>query len=135
MGPLVDEKLKTAIRSFNERGQVGPDPLGARYGERRAGYSLFARMMSDADIEALRPYVFCYGELPAKKSITVRNFVPGEWRAPASGEHATMTCPADKRVHLFDVPASGKQDVEQAVGFGDGVWKGRPWAAGGPRNR
>jgi len=26
-----------------------------------------------------------------------------------------MTCPADKRVQLFDVPASGKQDVEAAV--------------------
>ncbi|HZX93865.1 MAG TPA: aldehyde dehydrogenase family protein [Myxococcales bacterium] len=125
---FVDPQLQQQIRAFNERGQLGPDPLAARYAQRRAGYSLFARMMSDADIEALRPYVFCYGELPAKKSITVRNFVAGEWRAPASGEHATMTCPADKRVHLFDVPASGKQDVEQAVGFGDGVWKSLAWA-------
>src|SRR4051794_18768603 len=128
MGPLVDEKLKAAIRSFNERGQVGPDPLGARYGERRAGYSLFARMMSDAEIEALRPYIFCYGELPARGKITIRNFIAGEWRAPASGEHATMTCPADRRVALFDVPASGRQDVEAAVGAGDQVWKSLAWA-------
>src|SRR3954467_3710195 len=128
MGPLVDEKLKAAIRSFNERGQVGPDPLGARYGERRAGYSLFARMMSDAEIEALRPYIFCYGELPARGKITIRNFIAGEWRAPASGEHATMTCPADRRVALFDVPASGRQDVEAAVAAGDQVWKSLAWA-------
>ena len=64
MATFVDEGLKSAIRSFNERGQVGPDPLAARYADRRANYSLFARMMSDADIEALRPYIFCYGELP-----------------------------------------------------------------------
>jgi hypothetical protein len=104
---LVDEKLKREIQLFNERGQLGPDPVGARYAERRAGYSLFARMLSDADIEALRPYVFCYRGLPSHVKVTVRNFIGGEWRAPASGEHATMTCPADKRVALFDVPTRG----------------------------
>src|SRR5436853_3252550 len=131
MAPLVDEKLKGAIRSFNERGQVGPDPLGARYAERRAGYSLFARMLSDAEIEALRPYIFCYGELPPKRTLTIRNFIGGEWRPPASGEHATMTCPADKRVQLFEVPASGKQEVEAAVSAGDQVWKSLAWAEEG----
>ena len=44
MATLVDDNLKAQIRSFNERGQVGPDPLAARYAERRAAYSLFARM-------------------------------------------------------------------------------------------
>src|SRR6266478_7096041 len=131
MAPLVDEKLKAAIRSFNERGQLGPDPVAARYEERRAGYSLFARMLSEADIEALRPYIFCYGELPPRKNLTVRNFIGGEWKAPASGEHATMTCPADTRVQLFEVPASGKQDVEAAVSSGDQVWKSLAWAEEG----
>src|SRR4051812_16409137 len=125
---FVDPQLQQQIRAFNERGQLGPDPLAARYGERRAGYSLFARMMSDADIEALRPYIFCYGELPARGKITIRNFIAGEWRAPASGEHATMTCPADRRVALFDVPASGRQDVDAAVAAGDQVWKSLAWA-------
>ncbi|HEY5677022.1 MAG TPA: aldehyde dehydrogenase family protein, partial [Myxococcales bacterium] len=128
MSPLVDEKLKSEIRAFNERGQLGADPLAARYAQRRAGYSLFARMMGDGEIEALRPYLFCYGELPPKKRVAVRNFIAGEWRAPASGEHATMTCPADRRVQLFDVPASGKQDVEAAVAAGDAVWKSLAWA-------
>lgn len=128
MAAFVDEKLKSEIRAFNERGQLGADPLASRYAERRAGYTLFARMMSDADIEALRPYLFCYTELPPRKKVVVRNFIAGEWRAPASGEHATMTCPADKRVQLFEVPASGRQEVESALSFGDGVWKSLAWA-------
>src|ERR1700760_1968778 len=128
MPTIVDEKLKAEIAAFNQRGQLGPDPLAARYGERRAAYSLFARMLSDADIEALRPYIFCYRGMPSKEKVTVRNFIAGEWRAPASGEHATMTCPADKRQALFDVPASGKQDVEQAVAYGDATWKSLAWA-------
>src|ERR1700737_1348233 len=131
MAPFVDEKLQARIRSFNERGQLGPDPRGARYAERRAAYSLFAPMMSDADVEALRAYIFCYRELPPRNKLTVRNFIAGEWRAPASGEHGAMTCPADRRVQLFDVPASGKQDVETALAFGDQVWKSLAWAEEG----
>jgi acyl-CoA reductase-like NAD-dependent aldehyde dehydrogenase len=121
--------LAEAVKAFNEKGQLGPDPVAAQYAERRAKYSLFARMMSDKEIEALRPYLFCYGaQFPSKSKVTIRNFIAGEWRAPASGEHATMTCPADKRVALFDVPVSGKQDVEQAVAYGDATWKSLAWA-------
>ena len=118
---LVDDKLRSAIRAFNEKGQLGPDPLAARYADRRAAFSLFARQMSEADIEALRQYLFCYAEkgIAQKpgdaKKVVVRNFIAGEWRAPASGEHAEMASPADRRVKLFDVPASGKQDVEAAL--------------------
>ena len=128
---LVDAQLAQQIRAFNDRGQLGPDPLAARYARRRAGYSLFARMLSEADIEALRPYIFCYTNLPAKKPVAVRNFIGGEWRPPASGEHAAMACPADRRVHLFDVPASGKEDVEAALSYGDSVWKSLAWAEEG----
>src|SRR5712672_12569 len=131
MAPFLDEKLKERIRAFNERGQLGPDPLGERYAERRAGYSLFSRMLADQDIEALRPYIFCYGELPPRKKLTMRNFIAGEWEAPASGEHATLTCPADSRVQLFEVPASGKQDVEAALAYGDQAWKSLAWAEEG----
>src|SRR5437879_13919555 len=108
MAPFVDEKLKAAIRSFNERGQLGPDPLAARYAERRAGYSLFSRMLSDADIEALRPYLFCYTELPPRRKLTIRNFIGGEWRAPRSGEPGPLTRPPHKPPPPFDVPPSGK---------------------------
>src|SRR3954464_10986552 len=131
---LVDEKLRSGIRAFNEKGQLGADPLAARYADRRAAYSLFARQMSEADIDALRPYLFCCAEKgiaqkpgEAKKAV-VRNFIAGEWRAAASGEHAEIASPADRRVKLFDVPASGKQDVEAALAFGDQVWKSLAWA-------
>src|SRR3954470_14266700 len=131
---LVDDRLRSAIRAFNEKGQVGPDPLAARYGERRAAYSLFARQMSEADIDALRPYLFCYAEKgiaqkPGEaKKVAVRNLIAGEWRGPASGEHAEMASPADRRVKLFDVPASGKKDVEGALSAGGQVWKSLAWA-------
>src|SRR2546423_10329484 len=131
---LVDDKLRSAIRAFNEKGQLGADPLAARYADRRTAFSLFARQMSEADIDALRPYLFCYAEKgiaqkPADaKKVAVRNFIAGEWRAPASGEHAEMASPADRRIKLFDVPASGKQDVEAALSAGDQVWKSLAWA-------
>src|SRR5256886_13803262 len=135
---LVDDKLRSAIRAFNEKGQLGPDPLAARYADRRAAFSLFARQMSDADIETLRPYLFCYAEkgIAQKpgdaKKVVVRDFIAGEWRAPASGEHAEMASPADRRVKLFDVPASGKQDVEAALAAGDQVWESLARAGEGP---
>src|SRR5438067_10899133 len=130
---FVDAKLQADIRAFNERGQLGPDPLAARYAERRAAYSLFARQMAEQDIEALRPYLLCYAQhgipkKPGEPKATVRNYIAGEWRPPASGEHAEMASPADRRVKLFDVPASGKQDVEAALAFGDQVWKSLAWA-------
>src|SRR2546426_9417228 len=105
MAPFVDEKLKSALRSFNERGQLGPDPLAARHAERRAGYSLFSRMLSDADIEALRPYLLCYSELPPRRKLTIRNFIGGERRAPASGGHGVKTLPAHKPENRSDVSA------------------------------
>jgi acyl-CoA reductase-like NAD-dependent aldehyde dehydrogenase len=134
---FVDARLQQEIGAFNARGQLGPDPVAARYAERRAAYSLFTRQMSEQDIEALRPYVFCYAykgiaRAPGDdRKVQVRNFIAGEWRAPASGEHAEMSSPADRRVKLFDVPASGRQDVEAALAWGDQVWKSLSWAEEG----
>ena len=115
---LVDKALQQAIADFNARGQLGPDPVGALYAERRKSYSYFTRQMSDADCEALRPYLFCWSDtrIPQKAgdpAPTVRNFIAGEWRAPLSGEHAAMASLADRRVTLFQVPASGKKDVSE----------------------
>ena len=132
--PLVDQQLAADIRAFNDGGQLGKDPLASRYAERRKGYSLFARQLSDADVEALKPYLFCYKAIPAQPGdakATVRNFIAGEWCAPKSGEHAEMASPADKRIKLFDVPASGKQDVEAALAYGDQVWRSMAWAEEG----
>ena len=87
--PLVDPQLAQDLRAFTEGGQLGKDPLAVRYAERRKGYSLFARTMSDADIESLKPYLFCYQTIPTRPGEAkpaVRNFIAAEWRAPASGE-------------------------------------------------
>ena len=58
MAPFVDDRLKSEIRSFNERGKLGADPLAARYAERRAGYTLFARMMGGDVTEPGKGSVF-----------------------------------------------------------------------------
>jgi len=141
--PLVDAALAQALQTFNQNGQLGPDPLAARYAERRAGWSLFARQLSDADIEALRPYIFPYATkagdaraaaIPARPGdapIAIRNFIAGAWHAAKGGESAAMTSPADKRIALFTVPVSGPEDVEHAVSFGDDVWKSLAWAEEG----
>jgi hypothetical protein len=52
-------------------------------------------------------------------------------RPLAPQEIAEMASPADRRVQLFDVPASGKQDVEAALSEGDQVWKSLAWAEEG----
>src|SRR5438132_1587652 len=89
---FVDAKLQADIRAFNERGQLGPDPLAVRYAERRAAFSLFARQMAEQDIEALRPYLLCYAQhgipkKPGEPKPTVRNYIAGEWPPPAACEH------------------------------------------------
>src|SRR5256885_6234972 len=110
---LVDDKLRSAIRAFNEKGQLGPDPLAARYADRRAAFSLFARQMSDADIETLRPYLFCYPEkgIAQKpgdaKKVVVRNFIAGEWRLALSGRVAGVTSPARTRAERLVVRPPG----------------------------
>src|SRR2546422_11132801 len=117
MAPFVDEKLKSALRSFNERGQLGPDPLAARYAERRAGYSLFSRMLSDADIEALRPYLFCYTELPPRRKLTIRNFIGGEWRGPPSRGQRPLTRPPHQPRRALHLPRPRETDGEGPPAF------------------
>ncbi len=141
--PLVDAALAQALLTFNQQGQLGPDPLAARYAERRADWSLFARQLSDADIEAMRAYILPYATtagsaqsaaIPSRAGgvpIAIQNFIAGEWRASKSGEAATMHSPADRRVALHTIPVSNADDVEQAVAFGDSVWKSLAWAEEG----
>jgi acyl-CoA reductase-like NAD-dependent aldehyde dehydrogenase len=119
------------IQEFNSRGGLGKDPLSALYRERRKAWSLFAPNLSDADCEVLRPYLFGYGKLPrAPKDPAPRchNFIAGEWRAPASGEYAALTSPADSRVTIFHLAASTAADAEQAIAAADTFWKGMAWA-------
>jgi hypothetical protein len=53
---LADAARHFLAESVDTRG--GKDPVAALYGDRRAAYSLFALGLSDADCEALRPYLF-----------------------------------------------------------------------------
>lgn len=137
---LVDAALLQSIEQFNQGGQLGKDPLAGRYASRRAAWSLFERQLAEADIEALRAYLFPYAtqagdaaaaaipQKPSDAPIEIRNFIAGTWRAPKSGEYAAMTSPADKRVTLFKLPASGPADVEDALAAGDSVWRSLAWA-------
>src|SRR5689334_15481148 len=101
-------KLTDAAKSFLSESidvKGGKDPVAALYGARRAGYSLFSKQLSDADCEALRPYLFGR-PIPRKPGDGVAphvclNLVDGEWRLPASSELVEMKSLADRRVTLM----------------------------------
>ena len=111
---------------------MGTDPLAAVYAERRKQYSLFSNLLSDKDLEALRPYLFCHGgNIPQRlgdKPVRVTNLIAGEWSLPARGEMAVLRSLADRRIPLMEVPASTQEDVAKAVGAADTAWKSLTWA-------
>jgi malonate-semialdehyde dehydrogenase (acetylating)/methylmalonate-semialdehyde dehydrogenase len=125
-------KLTAAIAAFNAAGQLGPDPLAALYAERRTQHSLFSNLLSDQDLEALRPYLFCHqGAIPQRpgdKPTRVTNLIGGAWSLPAKGEMAVLQSLADRRIPLMEVPVSTKEDVDRAVGAADAAWKSLSWA-------
>ena len=125
-------KLTAAISAFNAAGQLGPDPLAGVYAERRKQYSLFSNLLSDQDLEALRPYLFCHGgtiaQRPQDKPTRVGNLIAGAWSLPAKGEMALLHSLADRRIPLMEVPASTKEDVDRALGAASAAWKSLSWA-------
>ena len=125
-------KLSAAISAFNAAGQVGPDPLGSVYAERRKQHSLFSNLLSDQDLEALRPYLFCHGgniaQRPGDRPTRVTNLIAGAWSLPAKGEMAVLQSLADRRIPLMEVPASTQEDVEKAVAAATAAWKSLSWA-------
>ena len=107
---LADAAKRFHAESIDERG--GRDPVAALYAERRAGYSLFSLQMSDADCEALRPYLFGR-PIPRKAGdtpVTCLNLVDGEWRRPA--ELVPMKSLADRRVTLFELARSRPERLQ-----------------------
>jgi hypothetical protein len=101
-------RIGADLTAFRQRGGLGPDPIAAVYTERRAAWSLFARCMSDAAIEALRPYIFAYDQLPETpddQPVPSYNFIAGEWRAAA--EAVTMPALFDRRVPLARMGGRG----------------------------
>jgi len=124
-------QLSEAISAFNARGQTGQDPLAALYAERRKKHSLFSNLLTDAEMESIRGYVFGYGQIPLKpsdKPPRILNLVNGQWLAPQRGELATLKSPADRRIPLFEVAASTQEDVEAAITAADAYWKSLAWA-------
>jgi hypothetical protein len=118
-------------RPSTARGQLGKDPVGQVFAERRKAHGLFTNLLTDKELELLKPYLFCYRELPQRSSdapVRVTNFIDGEWRLPAKGEMALLRNLADRRIPLMEVPASTDEDVERAVGAADRTWKSLSWA-------
>ncbi|RPH67756.1 MAG: aldehyde dehydrogenase family protein [Myxococcaceae bacterium] len=124
-------RLAEEIQAFNARGQLGKDPIAQYFAERRKAHGLFTNLLTDKELELLKPYLFCYRELPQRSSDTpvrVTNFIDGEWRLPAKGELALLRNLADRRIPLMEVPASTDEDVDRAVAAADRTWKSLSWA-------
>ena len=124
-------RLAEEIQAFNARGQVGKDPVAQYFAERRKAHGLFTNLLTDKELELLKPYLFCYRELPQRSSdapVRVTNFIDGEWRLPAKGELALLRNLADRRIPLMEVPASTDEDVDRAVAAADRTWKSLSWA-------
>ncbi len=125
---LTDAAKRFHAESIDVHG--GRDPVAALYAERRAGYSLFELSMSDADCEALRPYLFGR-PIPRKPRdgiapVPCLNLVDGEWRRTA--ELIPMKSLADRRVTLMDVPRSREADVAHAIERAWAFWGSLDWA-------
>jgi alpha-ketoglutaric semialdehyde dehydrogenase len=125
-------RLAEEIQTFNGRGQLGKDPVAQAFAERRKAHNLFTNLLTDKELELLRPYLFCYRELPQRGSdapVRITNFIDGEWRLPAKGEMVLLKNHADRRLPLMEVPASTAEDVDRAVAAADRTWKSLSWAS------
>ena len=126
---LRDAASRFISESIDVRG--GKDPVAALYSARRASYSLFSVSMSDADCEALRPYLFGR-PIPRKAGdapVTCLNLVDGEWKKTA--ELVTMKSLADRRVDLMQIAKSQPADVTQAIDRAHAFWTSLDWAQEG----
>src|SRR6185312_6432380 len=131
MAPPLTERLARAAEHFREASigeRGGPDPVGALYAERRAGYSLFSLQMDDNACEVLRPYLFGR-PIPRKPSdapVVCLNLVDGVWRRPA--ELVTRPSLADRRISLFEVARSREDDCRHAVDRAHAFWSSLEWS-------
>src|SRR6185503_12386114 len=128
-------KLTEAAKSFLSESidvKGGKDPIAALYPARRASYSLFSKGLSDADCEALRPYLFGR-PIPRKQGdgrapVACLNLVDGEWRRPASGELVPMKSLADRRVTIMELARTQEADVKHALDRASAFWTSLEWA-------
>jgi acyl-CoA reductase-like NAD-dependent aldehyde dehydrogenase len=128
---LADAAKRFLSESIDIHG--GRDPIAALYTERRAAWSLFAKGLSDADCEALRPYLFGR-PIPRKagdKPVVCLNLVDGEWKRPHKGELAAMKSLADRRVTLMEIARSTAPDVEHCLARAHAFWASLEWSQEG----
>jgi acyl-CoA reductase-like NAD-dependent aldehyde dehydrogenase len=126
---LKDAASRFLAESIDERG--GKDPVAALYAERRSGYSLFSRGLSDADCEALRPYLFGrpLPRTPGEKPVTCLNLIDGEWTLAA--ERVAMKSLADRRLTLFEIVRSRETEIAAALDKAHAFWTSLEWAKEG----
>ncbi len=127
----LHSRLAEAARRFVADGTAergGRDPVSALYPERRASYSLFSLGLSDADCEALRPYLFgrAIPRRAGEPPVTCLNLVEGEWLRPA--ELVTMRSLADRRVTLLELARSREAECRHAVDRAHAFWASLEWS-------
>jgi acyl-CoA reductase-like NAD-dependent aldehyde dehydrogenase len=125
------ERLSVAAERFVSLGvgdRGGIDPVASLYGERREAYSLFSLDFSDAECEALRPYLFGsqVPSVPGDEPVTCLNLVEGQWRT--APELAVMTSPADRRVALLRLARSRADECQLAIDRAHSFWTSLEWA-------
>jgi acyl-CoA reductase-like NAD-dependent aldehyde dehydrogenase len=126
---LAEAASRFLGESIDELG--GRDPVAALYAERREGYSLFSLGLSDADCEALRPYLFgrSIPKKPGDRPVSCLNLVDGEWTLTA--EKVPMRSLADRRITLFEVARSREADVAAVLEKAHGFWTSLEWVKEG----
>src|SRR5450432_4283827 len=127
----LTSKLREASKSFLAESidvKGGRDPVANLHCARRANYSLFSLNFSDADCEALRPYLFGrkIPRKPGETPVTCLNFSGGEWLKPA--ELVTMKSLADERIELMHVARSLDADVKIAIDRAHEFWTSLEWS-------
>ena len=130
----LGDRLSRAAARFVEGGvghRGGPDPVAALYAERRAAYSLFSLQMTDAECEALRPYLFGQPipRKPGDAPVTCLNLVDGAWVRPSA--MVPMASLADRRVTLFELGKSGEADCRLAIDRAHAFWTSLDWSREG----
>ena len=127
---MLWKKVEKEIQEFHKNQGLGKDPVAALYDERRKSYSLFSPLLSEEEIEFLRPYIFAYDrfpESPEDSPIPSYNFIDGVWQKPSKGSFATLYHHADKRIPLISVADSDEEDCKKAIDSLERYWKSLEW--------
>lgn len=109
----------------------GTDPVAMLYQSRRASFSLFSLQLSDADCEALRPYLFGRPapQKPGDAPLSCLDLIDAQW--VRTEEVTPILSLADKRVTLCEIARSRADDCKRAVDAAHAYWTSLDWAREG----